>query len=573
MALSVNPCPKQNCPVVESEKKSMANFYRQVFYALLLMIVFGCGKIRLPLSKMDKDIFKAPTIRVGLLQQKDVVEFMVNGSFSIYDSQGKFVARGLQGNRWQARVVFGIPGEVEYRLKFVTTDTYRDAVESSRFLAERNIRFELLEDEHGATKDHIATQSNRQAKYHVVLWQIFRDREEAEKMRQRLVAKAPLEVFEYVKAPPGGKIEITNLETGKSLEVPSGARLDTERFALFDVPVGEGFHWQENEDRVYRGLLEFMIDKDKKITVVNNIPVESYLRGVVPSEMPKEFSIEALKAQAIAARGEVLKKIARHNEDGFDICANVHCQVYSGIGGEAERTNRAILETAGLVLMRDGQVADAVYHGVCGGHTENNENVWDGKPQSHLRGIFDGDGAPDLLGNYLKQEATLRKWVSTFAPVYCNTVDSDVPVSLEYTRKYFRWSTEIPRLDLEHYIKAETGENFGSLLDIIPLERGVSGRLRRIRIIGTLKSFEIEKELTIRRALSATTLFSAGFFVEKKSIAVNGGLPQAFAFRGAGWGHGVGMCQTGAAMMALNGFRFHDIIQHYYNGIEIGKAY
>lgn len=551
----------------------MGHFRKHISLTLIFILYFGCGKIRLPLSKMDRDIFKAPTIRVGLLQQKDVVEFMVNGSFSIYDSQGKFVARGLQGNRWQAKFVFSTPAKVEYRLKFVTTETYQDAVESSRFLAERNIRFELLEDKHGAKQVHIAKQNNSQTKYHVVLWQIFRNREEAEKMRQKLVAQAPLEVFEYAKEPPGGKIEITNLETGKSLEIPSGARLETERFALFDVPVGEGFHWQQNEDRVYRGLIEFISDKNKKITVVNSLPIESYLRGVVPSEMPKDFHLEALKAQAIAARSEMLKKIARHSKDGFDICADVHCQVYSGIDREAESTNRAILETAGLVLMRDGQVADGVYNGVCGGHTENNENVWDGKPQSHLRGIFDGDGAPDLLGDHLKQEATLRKWIVNFAPAYCNTVDIEIPVSLEYTRKYFRWSTEVPRLDLEQYIRAETGVNFGSLLDIIPLERGVSGRLRRIRIVGTLKSFEIEKELTIRRALSATTLFSASFVIDKKSIAVNGGLPQAFIFLGAGWGHGVGMCQTGAAIMALNGFRFNDIIQHYYKGIEIGKAY
>lgn len=543
--------------------------HRKLLFILIFpLISIGCGKVRLPLLSSRGDISKSQVVRVGLIQNAGAVEFMINGSFSVYDSDGKFVVRGLKGHRWRATVTSDATPEVEYRLKFVTTKNYDDAVKSTRFLADRRIRYEVIEAKEQSLAS-ISRNGEKSSAYHVVTWQIFETREEAEKKRRQLASRAPFEVIEVPQNSVSGSIEIVSKETGQSLQLPNGARLDTDRFALFDVPVGEGFHWQQNEDRVYRGRIELLADANKQITVVNILPIESYLRGVVPSEMPKEFPLAALKAQAIAARSEVIKKLNRHANEGFDLCANVHCQVYSGLNREAEQSDRAIDETSGQVLMKADLVVDAVYNGVCGGHSENNENAWNGAPQSHLRGIFDGEGAPDLLKDYLTREATVRKWVTNPAPAYCNTLEKEIPPTLEYTRKYFRWSFTLPRIELENYIRNETGQEFGNLRDIEPLDRGLSGRLERIRIVGTTKSFIIEKELNIRRALSATTLYSSCLVVDKQ--AAPGELPRTFTLTGAGWGHGVGMCQTGAAMMALQGFSCEQIIAHYYTGAEIGR--
>ena len=534
----------------------------------LLIVLFGCGKVRLPIPSPRGDLAKTKVVRVGLIEKTQSVDFMIKGSFSVYDKNGRFVARGLKGHRWRARIAADAAPEIEYRLKFVTTRSYDDAAKSTQFLADRKIRYEVLKIE-DTSPASVYRDDDAGVTYHVVAWQIFSTREQAEKKRKQLSSRAPFEIFPFNKNANSKTIEIVSQETDQTLQFPSGSRLDTDRFALFGVPVGEGYHWQENENRVYRGLIEFLVDDQKRMTVVNILPIESYLRGVVPSEMPKEFPLAALKAQAIAARSEVIKKLARHASDGFDICANVHCQVYSGINREHENSNRAVDETTGQVLMKSGVVVEAVYNGVCGGHSESNEYVWNGAPQSHLRAIFDGKGAPDLLNGYLQRESVLRRWVSTPAPAYCNTISAEIPASLEYTRKYYRWQLTVPRVELENYIRAETGETFGNLQNIIPLERGLSGRLNRIRIVGTTKSFVIEKELAIRRALSATTLFSSCFVVDRQMSPDN--IPVTFTFHGAGWGHGVGMCQTGAAMMALQGATLEQIIDHYYAGAEIGK--
>lgn len=538
----------------------------------LLLLTLSCSSLRVLGNGPDVFDGHGRQIRVGLLQNQSSVRFMINGAFFIYDAEGRFVARGLSGYHWQARVLAPPRTESEYRLKFTTTQTREDARNSARFLTERNLRFEILQQQPPMRKRLVQPSGDGQEQvlYHVVLWDIFRSRREAEAARQRLAEKAPLEVFEYRKNAEVGIIELANLDTGDLQRINNLATLDTDRFALLDLPVGAGYHWEGTKDLVFRGAIELVAEPDQKLTVINVVDLDSYLRGVVPSEMPREFPPEALKAQAVAARTEVLKRSARHAAEGFDICATVHCQVYNGMTNEAEATDRAIRETAGLVLKKDGRIVDAVYTGVCGGHTENNENVWDGLAQSHLRGVFDGPGAPDLLGGRLREERIAQRWIERSIPAYCNTTITEIPAALEYTKKYYRWREEIPRLELERAIQAETGQRVGALLDIIPLERGASGRLRRVRVVGTERTIEIAKELSIRRAFSPTTLFSACFVVEK--VGSGGALPRAFIFRGAGWGHGVGMCQTGAAMMALKGFSFEQILQHYYTGVQIAPV-
>ena len=363
---------------------------------------------------------------------------------------------------------------------------------------------------------------------------------------------------------------VHNLDANQQLELESGFQVQADRLVLPEIIVGSGFHWETKENQVYRGTLEFLVDSAGNLTVVNVLPVETYLAGVVPSEMHPDFPLEALKAQAVAARTQLFFRLgARHPDEGFDRCANPHCQVYAGITRESENAHLAVAATTGLVMKSKGRVVEAVYHAVCGGQTEDNDHVWSGARQPHLRSIFDGVGSPDVLGNNLTQAERVERWIDSQPPVHCNTSVADLPKAMEYARKYFRWEIAVTREALQLQIASVTGENFGELVDLEPLERGRSGRMMRLKVVGAEKSFEISSELMIRRALSPSTLWSSCFVVTKDG---RGDQPGKFIFRGAGWGHGVGMCQIGAGIMARRGQTFEAILKHYYTGVTIGRA-
>ena len=285
--------------------------------------------------------------------------------------------------------------------------------------------------------------------------------------------------------------------------------------------------------------------------------------------MKADFPLEALKAQAVTARGFTLSKLGKqHLLAPFDICDDVHCQAFSGITNSTPKTDQAVRETAGKVLMYQRQICETFYHGVCGGHTEDNENIWQGTPRRYLRGVFDLPKDKISVSNdFLLQENNVQRWVDEFPIVNCNIYNIELPDYLEYSKKYFRWEIEYTQSELSQIIREKTGHNVGEILNIIPGERGTSGRLKKIRIIGTRKSINIEKDLNIRKALSSNYLYSSCFFVEQYD---NGRL---FKIKGAGWGHGIGMCQTGAAVMALKGKNYTEILSHYYRGTNIHSLY
>lgn len=360
------------------------------------------------------------------------------------------------------------------------------------------------------------------------------------------------------------------LPSARRFAAESGFRMEAERMALFGLAAGGGFQLEGPENRWYRGALQFLAQASGELTVVNVVPVESYVAGVLASEMHADFPFQALKAQAVAARSALLARLGkRHVDDGFDVCAEVHCQAYGGIKRESENARRAVAATAGLVLSRDSRVVDAVYHAVCGGHTEDNDQMWEGAGQPHLRGVFDGEGSSDALAGVLMQEDRLARWIAGEPPVYCN-VAAGSPEAMHYARKYFRWVISTSAEALQSQIAKITGEDFGALVDLIPMQRGRSGRIRRLRVVGTVKTFEISSELTIRRALAPGTLWSSCFVVSREG---GGSKPPGFVFRGAGRGHGVGMCQVGAGAMAWRGAGFMAILQHYYRGVVLEKAY
>jgi len=522
-----------------------------------------------PVSRYD--VGNDPVVRVGLLQNLNELRLQTPENFSLRHPKGRIIARHVEGRRWLVTIKQIEPARVDYRLLAISTRDKSEAKAALNRVVDAGLLPTMIEER--PDYDRLWVAQNATNIYKVVLRERFATRAAALAKQKEIAEKIQTELWETVRKPAKGILELKNPDTNQSYQLPSGFQIVADRLEIPNVPIGTGFHWEGTESRAYRGRLEIFIDRFSNLTIVNILPIEEYVKGVVASEMHPAFPAEALKAQAVAARNEIFSKVGtRHLEDGFDLCAEVHCQVYGGINKEQETTNQAVAVSKGVVMKVDGAIIDANYAGVCGGHTENNETVWSGAAKPYLRGIFDGNGRPDLLGNSLRDENTLRRWLTTEPSVYCNTAQGDIPAAMEYTKKYFRWEINYTRQELQDLIRKRTGEDFGELKDLVPLARGSSGRLIRLRIVGTNKIFEIGRELAIRQALAEKTLWSACIVVEKSGRDRNG-LPAKFKILGAGWGHGVGMCQTGAAMMALRGQNFAQILQHYYAGVKLDKKY
>ncbi len=361
-------------------------------------------------------------------------------------------------------------------------------------------------------------------------------------------------------------LEMRELGGQQSFIFPSGFEILAARMAAADnesALSGEAA-------RYYFGRMRFT-HNGQSVSAINILPVEEYLRGVVPSEMSASFPMEALKAQAIACRSEVLQRLGATARQDYDICADEGCQVYAGTSRQSDNVDKAIRATKGLVLKNGGQIAPAPYAGVCGGFTENNEAVWSGKAQPHLRGRFDGKKS-SRQNQPLNSDQAVQRWLAEASEANCNITNGDTPRSLAYARGYFRWEKQFSPAEVAGNIKRKTNEDLGTVLDFVLRQRGVSGRVTQLRVVGAKKSIEINGELNIRQALSTPPLPSALFFIEKTASGTNGGA-EKFIIRGGGWGHGVGMCQVGAAMQAMQGKLYQNILEFYYKNARLARAY
>ncbi len=321
---------------------------------------------------------------------------------------------------------------------------------------------------------------------------------------------------------------------------------------VLNVPVGKGFHWEHKENLKYRGYFEVHGVPGGTLTLVNVLPLEDYLKSVVGSEMG-EAPLEALKAQAIAARNTLLSTIKRHHYgDPFDICATDHCQVYLGIKAETPKTIKAVEETSGEILVYNGRICDTRFAKVCGGITESFENVWGGIPVDYLVSKRDYKGEPLTI-----DEESIRSYIDNPPDSFCSS------------HELFRWKVVYTREELEEIIERKLGRKV-KLLDLVPLKRGRSGRIRELKIVTENGDIVIEGELKIRWALSSSHLYSSLFYpvIDRDSS----GKPVKVTLKGGGFGHGVGMCQIGAIGMAMQGFSYRDILLHYYTGVEIKKV-
>ncbi len=326
---------------------------------------------------------------------------------------------------------------------------------------------------------------------------------------------------------------------------------------VHEVESGRGYAWHARQDRKYRGTLYLTVDAQGKLAVADLVSGEELLEGLVPAEIYPTAPPAALEVQAISARGELLAKLGhRHLADPWMLCADVHCQVYAGASKEDPRTSAAVQKTRGNMLVtEDGRVVDTVYSASCGGHTEHNENVWSTPPAATLRGVPDG---PDVLGD--PTEARVRAWVTTVPNVHCGTT--------RFAKQSFRWSKVVAVADLERTLKPH-GVAIGLPTSVTVTKRGVSGRASALALEGTTGKATLTGELTIRKALGG---LKSSLFVVDAQKGPNG-QPTAFKFTGGGFGHGVGMCQTGAIGMAEQGKPADQILKHYFQGSRVERIY
>lgn len=363
------------------------------------------------------------------------------------------------------------------------------------------------------------------------------------------------------------------------------------------VTIGVNFHWQRRENQCFKGAIR-IIKHDGRLTLVNEIDIEDYLTSVISSEMSAISSLELLKAHAVISRSWVLAQI-RNKKKGslkrkesplahpgldtagqhivwydhddhqlFDVCADDHCQRYQGITRISSPTVvEAINATRGQVLTYNGELCDARFSKCCGGAMEIFESCWEDEPHPYLAAKRDAPESHTLPDLTLEQNA--REWIMSSPEAFCNTTDADTLRQVlnhydrETTPDFYRWQADYDTDTLSELIARKSGYDFGRIIDLIPLRRGPSARITRLRVIGEKLTMDIGKELEIRRCLSETHLYSSAFVVDRTA--------DRFIIRGAGWGHGVGLCQIGAAIMASKGYTYRQILAHYYPGASISE--
>lgn len=372
-------------------------------------------------------------------------------------------------------------------------------------------------------------------------------------------------------------------------------------FSLEDVTIGVNFHWERKETQTFLGILRFAIE-GTAMWAINELPVERYLESVISSEMSATSSLRLLEAHAVISRSWLLAQIEnrrsakteqtslyscitgkdkmikwydRQDHTLFDVCADDHCQRYQGITKETSpHVAVAIQHTRGQVLMSEGKICDARFSKCCGGAMEEFQYCWEDSPKPYLKAIGD---TPEKAIPDLTVEANAEEWIRTSPDSFCNTTDKNIlsQVLNDYdqeTTDFYRWRVDYTQEEISQLINSKLNIDFGQIMDLIPIERGKSARLCQLKIVGTKQTLTIGKELEIRRALSPSHLYSSAFVVDKEDVNAEG-IPALFHIIGCGWGHGVGLCQIGAAVMGEKGYNYDQILAHYYPGADLKELY
>lgn len=514
----------------------------------------------------------APLLRILLAERLTKVEFRVQGAFRLENLAGELLLESAGSElRWMARPLGCTPARLRHA---VIVAAFADARSARKLVVElEELGYEPRIMELGTPPPAERGLRTGKLRYRVLVGGFDEIAAAAELMTHFQNRWRPRLVRERVQE-PDGFVEITNAGFAFDREVQGGVRLlpgPGGTVTLFRLPCER---WADcpQEDRTFEGKLEFRVDNHGRLAVVNELDVDAYLRGVLPCELDAGFPPEAQRAVAVSVRSMVLSmRGLRHVTEDWHFCAAGHCFHYSGLTRSRAATQAAVEETAGQVLLVKDELCDAVSHSCCGGHGENKENVWSTPGETVL------NGKPDLPGRRarkpaLTSEAAARSWIlSPPEGCLCRVTRSAFPALLEKSRKDFRWKEVYGRGELERIIEGKTGVDLGTLYEIVPVRRGVSGRIIELELIGSRRNLRLQKELKIREALSPGRLSSSAFVVHAEKDEE--GLPQRFTISGAGQGHGCGLCQVGAGALAEGGLDYRGILEHYFPGTTLHRVY
>jgi stage II sporulation protein D len=414
-------------------------------------------------------------------------------------------------------------------------------------------------------------------------------------------------------SPPGiyqasvsnGQIVFSDYLSREKEVIFSPTREATDSFTVHEVVIGINFHWERKEDQTFQGALKLKVDADGNLLVINLVPLEQYVTSVISSEMSATSNVELLKAHSIISRGWLLAQIrpwrlerqadlsngaitnnargekelirwyAKEAHTEFDVCADDHCQRYQGSTKATDpRVFATIQATRGQVLTHAETICDARFSKCCGGMVEDYTAAWDNTKLEYLTVLYDGEQFPTEYRLPLSDEDNARAWILGHPPAFCNTQNKEILARIlpgfdQETTDFYRWTVKLAQKEIQALLEKKLGIDFGAILKLEPVERAASGRLVKLRIVGEKETLIVGKELEIRRAFSPSHLYSSAFIIEADLAPI----PKYFTLHGAGWGHGVGLCQIGAALMAEQGYNHRQILEHYYPGADLHLLY
>ena len=507
-----------------------------------------------------------PIINIGIIQSTSQVQFSCDDAFTIEHIPGDTIREGTSDQPYQISINDSSPAHIIYQIcaavckHGMNVEQRRDDLKARGFdPGERTVGMKL--------KIGDIELDNRE------VWLIvgeFSSRAQAERFLSNNDLPVDARVVEDIRTSANGTLLLNGKPYEGSLRIrpanPDGL------ITVANVPIGIEFHWQRTEELKYRGAIRIGFNNAGQLVVINEIDLENYLASVNSSEMTPDCPLALLEAQTVAARSTVLATMGKHHYNTeFHLCSDDHCQCYQGAMREQESSRQAVMNTYGEILMHGNEVCDARYSKICGGIMESYPNVWENIDIPYLVEGIDSDQSIEFPAD---TEDKARRLIDSDPDVFCNTNRHPLPprlANLYSTKNLFRWEVTYSREQIEQFIHRKQGEDIGELIDIIPHSRGASGRIIYLDFVGSKKRLRIGKELEIRRVLSDSHLYSSCFYVIPEQSP--SGALKSVTLKGAGWGHGVGLCQVGATVMALKGYSYPTILEHYFKQTTLKKMY
>ncbi len=513
-----------------------------------------------------KKLKNIPKVRIGIIQSSDSVRIKCESAFKIANVNNETLLSGNPDESYTLTIASRKPAQMRFQIRAGLYKNPQKAEQKYNELKQQGLEVEIrkiglllkFDDFEFDNSDYWVTIGN------------FSTKEDAVKYRDESGLTSDIPIVEKVIQKATGKIK------NDSHQFPDCIRIVPDNpetlIQVDDVPIGIEFHWQKKENLDYRGIIEVAFNNDGNLVTINELDIENYLASVNSSEMTPDCPLALLEAQTIAARSTVFATMGKHHYNTtFHLCSDDHCQCYQGAKREQAVSQQAMQNTLGKTLISGDEICDARYSKICGGIMESYENVWDERKIPYLIAGIDSDQKIDYPAD---TEERARALITGNPDVFCNTNIYKLPeklANLYSTKDLFRWKVRFERKALQKLIAKKLNTDFGELIDLKPINRGASGRIIYMDVIGSKKTIRVGKELGIRRILSESHLYSSCFYIEKEMDS-NGNI-DTFILKGAGWGHGVGLCQVGATVMALKGHESQNILEHYFKNSIVKKLY